>query len=63
MKIEDRDIVLEMETWSIEMPQRFDDELRNVALNTAKNFFFLNQNYLPEVKNYTIKKKKMSTKK
>lgn len=42
-KMEEQAVVLEKESLSIDMKQRFDNELSKLRINAAKNSIFLNE--------------------
>ena len=63
--MEEQAVVLEKESWSKDMKQRFEDELSKIRINAGgkkkKNAFF-NLNYLPEINKCFTKSKMTITK-
>ncbi|XP_023210347.1 KRAB-A domain-containing protein 2-like [Centruroides sculpturatus] len=62
MKMEEQAVVLEKVSWSIDMKQRFDDELCKIRVNASKNSIFLTETTYQKLIN-DVQKAKMTTKK
>ncbi|XP_023233514.1 uncharacterized protein LOC111633211 [Centruroides sculpturatus] len=60
--MEEQAVVLEKVSWSIDMKQRFDDELCKIRVNAAKNSIFLTETTYQKLIN-DVQKAKMTTKK